>query len=95
MPNVSGPKDEDSTSRGHGALGMGGKPSDDPRNLSGGGETLKEDDRGVGTGPVGGAFGSAAGDLTGGGSANEVLGVAGDKGFNDAQRAAEKHADRK
>lgn len=72
-------KDQDSTSSGHGALGMGGQPDDDPRDQKGGSEGLKDDDRNR---PVGGASGSAAGDRTGGGTANETLGVSGDQGAN-------------
>jgi hypothetical protein len=43
------------TSSGHGALGMGGQPMDDPRDInSGGGKGVEKDDRTV---KVPGAFG--------------------------------------
>jgi hypothetical protein len=60
---------------------MGGDPSDDPRDLKGGGGRL-EDDRGGGTGPVGGASGGGRGDLSGG----SVAGVKGDKAVEDEIR---------
>ena len=69
-----GGKDRKSTSSGHGALGMGGQPSDDPRDLKAGGGDWG-DDRGSGTGPIPGAHGSPRGDL----SAGSVAGVTGDK----------------
>jgi len=80
MPNVSTRKDKDATSSGHGALGMGGDPSDDPRDLkSGGGDDLDED-RGGGTGPVGGANGRV-GDVSGG----SVAGVKGDNAVSEGK----------
>jgi hypothetical protein len=42
------------TSSGHGALGMGGQPSEDPRDLESGGGDRPDDDRSA---PVPGAFG--------------------------------------
>lgn len=68
--------DKSSTSSGQGALGMGGQPSDDPRDLEGGHENLTDDDR---TRQVGGASGSGVGDQSGGGSSNQTVGVGGDK----------------
>ncbi len=61
-------KDKGSTSSGHGALGMGGQPTDDPRDLEGGHERLTDDDR---TRPVDGASGSADRDRPGGRSSNQ------------------------
>jgi len=84
MSNASRRNDKDSTSSGHGALGMGGQPSDDPRDSNSGSEMLKEDDRGSRTGPVDGAFGSGK---RAGSSANETTGVTGDKAFDAAQKA--------
>jgi hypothetical protein len=75
MSNASRRNNEGSTSSGHGALGMGGQASDDPRDLEGGHEELIEDDRAR---AVGGASGSAAGDRAGGGSSNQTVGVGGD-----------------
>jgi hypothetical protein len=76
MSNSARRNDKDSTSSGHGALGMGGQPDDDPRDLRGGHEGVTDDDR---TKVVGCASGSAAGDRAGGGSSNETVGVQGDK----------------
>jgi len=86
MPNISkGPdqgKDRGSTSSGHGSLGMGGQPSDDPRDLERGGDGWLDDDRGGGTGPIPGAFGKGPDVAMGGGSAgNETVGPMGDKGI--------------
>jgi len=75
MSDASKRNKKDSTSSGHGALGMGGQPSDDPRDLNSGGGDDLDDDRGGGTGPVGGASGSRRGDVSGG----AVAGVPGDK----------------
>jgi hypothetical protein len=85
MSKASRRNDRDSTGSGHGALGMGGQPSDDPRDLSSGRESLPEDDRGSGTGPVPGAFGSWAGKVAGS-SGNETVGVPGDRAFDDVQK---------
>jgi len=91
MPNTSKGKanntDKKSTSSGHGALGMGGQPSDDPRDSKSGREGLAEDDRGSGTGPVSGAFGS---EKQAGRTGSETLGVPGDKAFDDAQKAGDR-----
>jgi len=75
MSNASKRNSRDSTSSGHGALGMGGQPSDDPRDLNSGGGDDMDDDRGGGTGPVGGASGGRQRDVSGG----SVAGVPGDK----------------
>jgi hypothetical protein len=59
-----------------------------PRDLNSGRESLPEDDRGSGTGPVAGAFGSAADKANpAGSSGDETVGVAGDRAFDDVQRA--------
>ncbi|MFO0952929.1 MAG: hypothetical protein U0835_17615 [Isosphaeraceae bacterium] len=65
------PDRNDSTSSGHGALGMGGDPSDDPRDLDSGHEDDVNDDR---TRPLDGAAGKRQGDVSGG----SVAGVKGD-----------------
>ena len=76
MSDASSRKSGDSTSSGQGALGMGGQPSDDPRDLkSGGGDDL-DDQR---AGPVGGASGRP-GDV----SAGAVAGVKGDKAVSES-----------
>lgn len=69
----------DSTSSGQGALGMGGQPSDDPRDARSGGGKL-DDDRGGGTGPVPGASGRGQKDYSGG----NVAGVKGNKAVDEA-----------
>lgn len=83
MPNVSQQKGDHARNTGHGALGMGGQPSDDPRDLEGGGHGLDlDDDRGGGTGPIPGAFGKGPDVAMAGGSAgNETVGPMGDKGI--------------
>jgi hypothetical protein len=56
MSHQKSGKTDKNTSSGHGALGMGGQPTDDPRDLnSGGGDRVEKDDR---TAKVPGAFGS-------------------------------------
>jgi len=45
MANPSKDKSQGSTSSGHGALGMGGQPDDNPRDQAGGHEDLVNDDR--------------------------------------------------
>jgi len=65
---------------------MGGQPTDDPRDLNSGSATLKEDDRGSGTGPVPGASGSPAGNQAGA-SVSETVGVRGDRAVDDAGKA--------
>ena len=77
MANPGGDKDRGNTSSGHGALGMGGQPDDNPRDQAGGHEDLPRDDRPRKTD---GASGSGSADHSGGGSANETVGVGGDEG---------------
>jgi hypothetical protein len=80
MATRANEKDKGSTSSGHGALGMGGQPSDDPRDEKGGSEGYTDDDRGgSGTGPVPGAFGSTQADVSGG----SVAGVPGDNSMTE------------
>jgi hypothetical protein len=79
MPNVSTQKSQDPTSSGHGALGMGGDPTDDPRDLKGGGGDALNEDRGGGTGPIPGASGSKSRDV----SAGSVAGVPGDQAVTE------------
>jgi len=71
MANVSTQNTGKPTSSGQGALGMGGQPSDDPRDMRGGGWD-PDDDR---SSPVAGASGNEHRDLSVGG----VTGVEGDK----------------
>jgi hypothetical protein len=78
MPNKSVSKDVESTSSGHGALGMGGQPTDDPRDLDGGHEGVTADDR---TKHAEGAHGS---DRAGDRSAGSVAGVKGDNAVSQA-----------
>jgi len=85
MSNNKNETGQGSTSSGQGALGMGGSPSDNPRDEKRGGAGRTEDDRGGGTGPVDGAFGNAQGDRAGGGTPNETTGVGGDEGAVDIQ----------
>jgi hypothetical protein len=90
MPNVSqdSGKGKGSTNSGHGALGMGGQPAEDPRGSESGREDLPAEDLGGGTGPVAGAFGSSHGGAAG----SDVAGVIGDRDVTDpitrAARAA-------
>lgn len=69
MANASRRNDQGATSSGHGALGIGGEPSDDPRDIEGGHEDLTDDDR---TRAVGGASGSTSRDRRGGEAAGET-----------------------
>ncbi len=71
MSNASNQNSRKSTSSGQGALGMGGQPSDDPRDMHGGGWN-PDDDR---TSPVGGASGNERRDM----QVGNVTGVEGDK----------------
>jgi len=48
-------KKEQNSSSGQGAMGMGGDPSEDPRDLNSAGGSLPDDDRNA---PVPGAFGA-------------------------------------
>jgi len=83
MANVSSHKNNETsknTSSGHGALGMGGQPDDDPRDLARGGDGRSYSDQGGRTGPVAGASGNPAGAPVAHGSAgNETVGPMGDK----------------
>ncbi len=54
-------KNAKNTSSGQGAMGMGGQPSDDPRDLARGGDGRSYDDEATASAPVAGAFGSPAG----------------------------------
>lgn len=91
MPNQSNSNEDKSRNSGHGALGMGGQPIEDPRDLEGGGEGRTNDDRGGGTGPIPGAFGGGTGVGAGGGTAgNETVGPAGDRDITESiDRAVE------
>ena len=96
MSKRSAQRDTDARNSGHGALGMGGQPDDDPRDLENGHEFPAPDDRGGGTGPIGGAFGRGSGVGIGGGSAgNETVGPGGDRGITGnidaAARSAQPH----
>ena len=82
MPNISRGKgkDRDARNTGQGSPGMGGQPSDDPRDLEGGREGWADENRGGGTGPIPGSFGRGPDVAMGGGSAgNETVGPMGDK----------------
>ena len=86
-------RDTKARNTGQGALGMGGQPDDDPRDLEGGGEGRSHDDRGGGTGPVRGASGSGQGVGSGGGSAGtETVGPSGDRGITGDIDAAARAA---
>jgi hypothetical protein len=89
MSNASRRNDKSSTSSGHGALGMGGQPDDDPRDLDSGRETPAQDDLGSRTDPVDGASGSPSGPR-GDHALNEAVGVTGDKAFDDVQKVRER-----
>ena len=64
MSNTSSHHEKNSknTSSGQGAVGMGGQPNDDPRDLARGGDGRSFDDDATSQSPVAGAFGSVAGD---------------------------------
>jgi len=83
MANVSSHKNNETnknTSSGHGAQGMGGQPTDDPRDLARGGDGRSNNDLGGKTGPVDGAFGTPdASVVAHGSSGNEAVGPMGDK----------------
>jgi hypothetical protein len=70
-----------STSSGHGALGMGGDPIDDPRDLESGREIRSEEDLEHEKGPVPGATGGHFDPTTGGSAGNETVGPMGNKGI--------------
>jgi hypothetical protein len=76
MSKSSRRSDKGSTSSGQGALGMGGQPSDNPRDEAGGHEGVTNDDR---KRPVGGASGSGTAARSPG-----TVGVGGDKADRDA-----------
>lgn len=76
MANPSRRDDSGSTSSGQGAPGMGGDPSDDPRDLAGGHEDLTSDDR---TRKVDGATSNPTAPRSDGGSSSETVGVGGDR----------------
>ena len=61
MSKRSRQKDRKARNTGQGALGMGGQPSDDPRDTARGGEGRTYEDRGSKTGPIPGAFGGDKG----------------------------------
>ena len=63
MSNTSSHHEKNSknTSSGQGAVGMGGSPTDDPRDLARGGDGRSYDDEISATPAVPGAFGSPAG----------------------------------
>jgi len=83
MSNAASRDARKSTNSGHGALGMGGQPSDDPRDINSAGWD-PNDDR---SSPVDGASGNERGDLSGG----NVSGVKGDQAVSTPiERAAEK-----
>jgi len=71
---------------------MGGQPDDNPRGLESGGGDRVRDEQGGDTGPVGGAFGSAQGDIAGGGTAQETEGVGGDNAVADTYLPSGEHA---
>jgi hypothetical protein len=94
MANISQQKGDHARNTGHGALGMGGQPSDNPRDLEGGGTGREFDDSGGGTGPIPGAFGRGPDIAMARGSAgNETVGPMGDKGITGDFGVAE--ADKK
>lgn len=63
MPNSSShhEKNQKNTSSGQGSEGMGGSPTDDPRDLARGGDGRSYDDEATAGAPVAGAFGSQGG----------------------------------
>ena len=68
-------KNAKNTSSGQGAVGMGGQPNDDPRDMARGGDGRSYDDEVSGAQPVPGAFGNAAGaQADAKGASNEVVG---------------------
>lgn len=75
MSNNSTVKRGDSTGSGHGALGMGGQPADDRRDLASGHEGPTNDER---TRPVDGASGGRPADAAG-----SVAGVPGDNAVTE------------
>lgn len=83
MSNTSSHHDKNAknTSSGQGAMGMGGQPSDDPRDLARGGDGRSYDDEATASAPVPGAFGSPAGSQADAESAaSQAVGPAGTAG---------------
>ncbi len=96
MPNSSShhEKNQKNTSSGQGAVGMGGQPDDDPRDMARGGDGRSYDDEATGKQPVPGAFGSPAGDQADAlGVTNEVVGPHGGPGAVPDVEAALKKSD--
>ena len=85
-------KNAKNTSSGQGAVGMGGQPSDDPRDLARGGDGRSYDDEATASAPVAGAFGSAAGAQADARSANsQAVGpTAGPGAIDDVAAALKK-----
>ena len=86
-------KNQKNTSSGQGALGMGGQPSDDPRDLARGGDGRSYDDDATGQQPVAGAFGSAEGaaaDVSG--ASSQAVGPTGGPGAIDDVEAVLKRS---
>lgn len=85
-------KNAKNTSSGQGAAGMGGSPTDDPRDLARGGDGRSYDDEANAAPPVPGASGSPAGaqaDATE--VASQAYGQAGDRGaMADVEAALKK-----
>ncbi len=72
-------KNQKNTSSGQGALGMGGQPNDDARDLAGGGDGRSFDEDANIQQPVAGAFGSETGaQADAAGSDSQAVGPAGD-----------------
>ena len=84
-------KDQKNTSSGHGALGMGGQPAEDPRDLMRGGDGRSLDDDASNRDAVPGAFGSAAGAQDDAFAANsQAVGQTGGPGVADVKAALDK-----
>jgi len=96
MPNSSSHHEKNSknTSSGQGALGMGGQPDDDPRDMARGGDGRSYDDEATSNPPVPGAFGSAAGAQADAQStSSQAVGPAGSAGALADVEAALKKSD--
>ena len=63
---MSAPKQGKNPSSGHGAVGMGGEPGDDPRDQNSGGGKCVDQDRDIRKPPVEGAFGDGRSKKEGG-----------------------------
>ena len=85
-------KNAKNTSSGQGAVGMGGSPTDDPRDLARGGDGRSYDDEATSAPPVPGAFGSAAGAQADAEAAStQTVGPTGDAGaMGDVEAALKK-----